>query len=110
MKNHIKNRIKLILLEEVKNRNILTIHGGKGLESEAVFLHTVITPRIQKALLITCKESQAEARVWYVGVTRLKKVLYLVTDAGKITPFPVFLHANETAVFRSGLPPPTKNC
>ena len=30
--NGIKNRINLILLEEVKNRNILTIHGAKGLE------------------------------------------------------------------------------
>jgi len=81
--NGIKNRINLILLEEVKNRNILTIHGAKGLEAEAVFLHTAITPRIQKALLIPGKESQAEARVWYVGVTRSKKVLYLITDAGK---------------------------
>jgi len=81
--NGIKNRINLILLEEIKNRNILTIHGVKGLEAEVVFLHTAITPRIQKALLIPSKESQAEARVWYVGVTRSKKVLYLVTDAGK---------------------------
>src|SRR5208283_614595 len=81
--NGIKNRINLILLEEVKNRNILTIHGAKGLEAEAVFLHTAITPRIQKKLLIPDKESQAEARVWYVGVTRPKNVLYLVTDAGK---------------------------
>jgi DNA helicase-2/ATP-dependent DNA helicase PcrA len=81
--NGIKNRINLILLEEVKNRNILTIHGAKGLEAEAVFLHTAITPRIQKIVLIPGKKSQAEARVWYVGVTRPKKVLYLVTDAGK---------------------------
>ena len=75
--NGIKNRINLILLEEVKNRNILTIHGAKGLEVEAVFLHTAVTPRIQKALLIPGKESQAEARVWYVGVTRPKKVYIL---------------------------------
>jgi DNA helicase-2/ATP-dependent DNA helicase PcrA len=81
--NGIKNRINLIILKEVKNRNILTIHGAKGLEAEAVFLHTAITPRIQKALLVPGKESQAEARVWYVGVTRPKNMLYLVTDAGK---------------------------
>ncbi len=81
--NGIKNRINLIIREEVQNRKILTIHGAKGLEAEAVFLHTAITPRIQKALLIPSKESQAEARVWYVGVTRPKNVLYIVTDAGK---------------------------
>jgi superfamily I DNA/RNA helicase len=81
--NGVKNRKELITLKEVKNRVVLTIHGAKGLEAEAVFLHTAITPRIQKALLIPGKESQAEARVWYVGVTRPKKVLYLVTDAGK---------------------------
>ncbi len=81
--NGIRNRINLIIIEEVKKRNILTIHGAKGLEAEAVFLHTAITPRIQKALLIPGKESQVEARVWYVGVTRPKSVLYIVTDAGK---------------------------
>ena len=81
--NGIKNRLNLITLQEVKNRNILTIHGAKGLEADVVFLHTAITPRIQKALLIPGKESQAETRVWYVGVTRAKNVLYLVMDAGK---------------------------
>lgn len=81
--NGVKNKEEHVTLKEVKNRNILTIHGAKGLEADAVFLHTSITPRIQKALLIPGKESQAEARVWYVGVTRPKKVLYLVTDAGK---------------------------
>ncbi|MGI5846254.1 MAG: UvrD-helicase domain-containing protein [Alphaproteobacteria bacterium] len=81
--NGVKNRKELITSKEVKNRAVLTIHGAKGLEADAVFLHTAITPRIQKALLSPGKESQAEARVWYVGVTRPKKVLYLVTDAGK---------------------------
>lgn len=81
--NGVKNRKEIISLNEVKKRSILTIHGAKGLEAEAVFLHTAITPRIQKVLLIPGKESQAEARVWYVGVTRPKKVLYLVTDEGK---------------------------
>src|SRR5665647_220166 len=81
--NGVKKRTELITSKEVKTRAVLTIHGAKGLEATAVFLHTAITPRIQKALLIPGKESQAEARVWYVGVTRPKKVLYLVTDAGK---------------------------
>ena len=81
--NGIKNRKEPITLKEVKNRTVLTIHGAKGLEADVVFLHTAITQRIQKALLVPGKESRAEARVWYVGATRPKKVLYLVTDAGK---------------------------
>lgn len=80
--NGVKNRKTLITSKEVASRRILTIHGAKGLEAEAVFLHTGITPRIAKLLLIPGKESQAEARVWYVGVTRAKKILYLITDAG----------------------------
>lgn len=81
--NGVKNRDDLITFKDVKNRAVLTIHGAKGLEATAVFLHTAITPRIQKVLTIPGKESRAEARVWYVGATRAKQVLYLVTDAGK---------------------------
>jgi len=65
------------------DRNLLTIHGSKGLEADAVFLHTAITSRIQKAIVITGEESAAEARVWYVGSTRAHEVLYLVKDAGR---------------------------
>ena len=88
--NGIKKRTELITSKEVKRRAVLTIHGAKGLEATAVFLHTAITPRIQKALLIPGKESKAEARVWYVGATRAKKVIYLVTDAGKNYTLPGF--------------------
>jgi len=79
----ILNMKKLIMSWEPENRKILTIHGSKGLEAEAVFLHTAITPRIQKAIVIPGEESAAEARVWYVGATRAKDVLYIVKDAGK---------------------------
>ncbi|MCE5227084.1 MAG: ATP-dependent helicase, partial [Porphyromonadaceae bacterium] len=65
------------------DRNLLTIHGAKGLEANAVFLHTAITPRIQKAIVIPGEESAAEARVWYVGATRSRDTLYIVKDAGK---------------------------
>ena len=41
--NGIKNRLNLITLQEVKNWNILTIHGAKGLEADAVFLHDYLT-------------------------------------------------------------------
>jgi hypothetical protein len=86
--NGIKKREELITSEEVENRVVLTIHGAKGLQATAVFLHTAITPRIQKTLMKLGKELQAEARVWYVGATRAKEVLYIVTDAGKNYPLP----------------------
>lgn len=72
-----------ILPWETATRKILTMHGSKGLEADAVFLHTAITPRINRAIIIPSEESAAEARVWYVGATRAKEVLYLVRDAGK---------------------------
>lgn len=76
----IMNRTSLITQEEVQNRRIMTIHGAKGLEADAVFLHLGITTEIRKAILMPGEEQRAEARVWYVGITRAKKVLYLVED------------------------------
>jgi DNA helicase-2/ATP-dependent DNA helicase PcrA len=78
----IMNRTCLITPEEVQNRRILTIHGAKGLEADAVFLHMSITTEIRKAILMPGEEQRAEARVWYVGITRAKKVLYLIDDVG----------------------------
>jgi len=80
--NGIKNRKEPIFIREIDGRRILTIHGSKGLEAQAVFLHNAITPRIQDVLLTHGKEKQAEARVWYVGATRSKDILYIVMDAG----------------------------
>jgi len=80
--NGIKNRKEPIFIREIDGRRILTIHGSKGLEAQAVFLHNAITPRIQDVLLTHGKEKQAEARVWYVGATRPKDILYIVMDAG----------------------------
>ena len=68
--------------DDLKQCQILTIHGAKGLEADTVYLHTGITPRVKKALVIPCEESEAEARVWYVGVTRAKHHLCLVHDSG----------------------------
>lgn len=77
----IMNRTCIITKEEVQNRKIMTIHGAKGLEADAVFLHLGITPEIRKAILLPGEDQRAEARVWYVGITRAKKVLYLIEDA-----------------------------
>ena len=78
----ILNRNKPLDIKEAYNRKILTIHGSKGLEADAVFLHTAITPKIWKATVLPCEEYSAEARVWYVGVTRAREALYIIKDAG----------------------------
>ena len=74
------NRTYLVTPDEVQNRKIMTIHGAKGLEADAVFLHLGITSEIRKAILMPGEDQRAEARVWYVGITRTKKVLYLIED------------------------------
>ncbi len=57
-----------------------TIHGAKGGERDRVFLHTGITTNIKKGMRRNYAE---EARVFYVGVTRTRKELYIVKDAGQ---------------------------
>ncbi|WP_292388584.1 UvrD-helicase domain-containing protein [Methanosarcina sp. UBA5] len=83
IENALRVRKNVITLEEVKKIQILTIHGAKGLEADVVFLHAAITPRIRKSLLIPGEESAAEARVWYVGVTRARERLFVIKDKGQ---------------------------
>lgn len=83
IENALRSRKKVITQEEARRIRILTIHGAKGLEADDVFLHTAITPRIKKSLLIPGEDSAAEARVWYVGVTRTIKRLFVVKDQGQ---------------------------
>ena len=82
------NRNTPITPDELQKCRILTIHGAKGLEADTVYLHTGITPRIKRSLVIPGEESEAEARVWYVAVTRAKKRLYLIRDVGHNYPLP----------------------
>lgn len=86
--NGVKDRTELIEYIEGLNRRVMTIHGAKGLEALAVFLHTAITRKIKQAIIRDVKESQAEARVWYVGCTRAQEHLYLVQDEGSNYQFP----------------------
>jgi len=69
--------------DDLKKVRVLTIHGAKGAEADTVYLHTGITHKINKAIKIPGHDSEAEARVWYVGITRAKNWLYLVKDKGK---------------------------
>lgn len=75
--------------DDLKAVRVLTIHGAKGAEADTVYLHTGITPKIKKAIAIPGPDSEAEARVWYVGITRAKHRLYLVKDKGKNYGLPV---------------------
>ncbi|MCK5606785.1 ATP-dependent helicase [Candidatus Pacearchaeota archaeon] len=49
-----------------------TIHSAKGMEAEQVILLTAMGHRTWESM------SDAEHRVWYVGVTRTKKILNIV--------------------------------
>lgn len=53
---------------------ITTIHGSKGAEADTVFLYDGSTSRIQRDA-----DKQAEARVWFVGATRARENLYVVS-------------------------------
>ncbi|MDD2286582.1 MAG: ATP-dependent helicase [Paludibacter sp.] len=61
---------------------IKTLHGSKGLEADTVFLHTGITQKINKSIL-DYEKMKDEARVWYVGLSRAAKTMYVVEDKGK---------------------------
>lgn len=54
-------------LSQTPTIRISTIHAAKGREARHVVLHTGITARTEVAM---DKNPDAEARVWYVGVTR----------------------------------------
>ncbi len=71
---------RISLLDVFKVR-LLTIHAAKGLEAETVFLYTDIPAVVQKGLL-SSKTASEEAFVWYVGVSRSLKNLYVVASAG----------------------------
>jgi len=76
--NVLESRIDAIKVSEIRT-TLETIHGAKGGERDIVFLHTAITPKIQRGI----RQNKAEeARVWFTGVTRTHKELIIVKDAG----------------------------
>ncbi len=65
--------------EETKVR-VGTIHSSKGMEADNVLLLTTTTARCEKAAMADTGAADAEHRVWYVGVTRARKKLYLARE------------------------------
>lgn len=62
---------------------VSTIHASKGREARRVILHTGITARTESAM---DKNRDAEARVWYVGVTRAIEQLDVVSGYDRSYP------------------------
>jgi superfamily I DNA/RNA helicase len=55
------------------NIKVSTIHGAKGAEADNVILLTDVSPATYEQI-----DSESERRVWYVGVTRARRKLYIV--------------------------------
>ena len=66
--------------------HLLTLHGAKGLEFEAVFVARVEEKELPTRLAKTPDEIAEERRLFYVGLTRAKRHLF-VTWSGKPSRF-----------------------
>lgn len=55
-----------------------TIHSAKGREAERVILHTGLTEKTLRDMDKDQRSFDAEARVWYTGVTRAKQKLEIL--------------------------------
>ena len=66
--------------------HLLTLHGAKGLEFEAVFVARVEEKELPTRLAKTDDEIAEERRLFYVGLTRAKRHLF-VTWTGKPSRF-----------------------
>ncbi len=66
--------------------HLLTLHGAKGLEFEAVFVARVEEKELPTRLAKTDDEIAEERRLFYVGLTRAKRDLF-VTWSGKPSRF-----------------------
>jgi len=62
-----------------------TLHASKGREADVVFLINDL-PRKWSSILKTREELDAERRVWYVGITRARRKVYLLNGRH---PFPI---------------------
>jgi len=60
---------------------LCTIHGSKGLEWDNVILFDGITRKITISIETYESEFKNECRVWYVGMTRAKKCLFIIPSS-----------------------------
>ena len=66
-------------LHENARIKVSTIHGVKGEEAENVVIYTDMEKIIYDSSRSSLTNEDTEHRVWYVGVTRAKKNLYVVS-------------------------------
>ena len=66
-------------LSESARVTLSTIHSAKGGEAENVLLILDNTKNIREAIERSPDKSDEENRIWYVGVTRTKQNLYIMT-------------------------------
>ena len=71
-------RFGLDTLYETEPITLSTIHGAKGMEFDHVWLSTDMSKRTRAASL---KDSEAERRVFYVGLTRCSQSLHLLRSS-----------------------------
>lgn len=62
-----------------------TIHSAKGMEAENVLLWTTTSARVEQSSREEVQYNE-ECRLAYVGVTRTKRNLHIVTEGGRMTP------------------------
>ena len=86
IKELMKEKANLVSVPKDAKIYLDTIHASKGREADVVFLINDL-PRKWNNILRTPEELDAERRVWYVGLTRAKKKVYVLN--GK-HPFPIY--------------------
>ncbi|GAB6103236.1 ATP-dependent helicase [Thermococcus atlanticus] len=85
IKELMKEKSQVVSIPKDARIYLDTLHASKGREADVVFLINDL-PRKWSSILKTREELDAERRVWYVGLTRARKKVYLLN--GK-HPFPV---------------------
>ena len=68
--------------QNTKQLMLLTLHGSKGLEFDHVYLMDCNEKNIPHYKARTTQEIEEERRMFYVGMTRAKKLLYLFYVTG----------------------------
>ena len=65
------------LLDEMQGVRVLTIHQSKGLEFDVVFVPGMVDGSFPNRSAIEADDTEEERRVFYVAVTRARKLLHL---------------------------------
>ncbi|CCE66691.1 ATP-dependent helicase [Candidatus Mycoplasma haematominutum] len=65
---------------ETQYLNISTVHGAKGCEFDYVFILNLREGKFPKHYARTLQDIEEERRILFVGMTRAKKQLFLVSD------------------------------